>query len=321
MWLSQIISPKFYTWMSALIVASLIPVIAPEVIVRLILLILIFTIYSSAWNLLVYSGQGSIGHAAYFGVGAYISAILAERVGLTPFITIPIGGASAAVIGLFVGLVIVKLRAWFFGMATFAFAIIFQVLTVDDRLIWITYGWDGIFPPALVGSEIPNYIAYRYYIVLTLTALTIFTVYMIMKSRVGLAFTAIRENELEAKTLGINVKGYKLLAFVLSTFFSGIAGALLTHHYGYVSPEIFSIHNSFLPLIYSIAGGLLTIEGPIIGTFFVTLLMEGLRPYGAFERFIFVGIMLILILIFAPKGLTFIIKKGITFLSHLFLVP
>ena len=320
--LGTVVSPKLYKLCIcalALGIAFLIPLFASEFIVRLLILSLIFTIYSSAWNLLVYSGQGSIGHAAYFGAGAYASTLIAMSLGLTPFVTIFLGGAFAAVVGLLTGLLVVRLREWFFGMATFAFAIIFQVLTVD-QLASITGGWDGLFPPALISSKIPNYVTYRYYAILFLATATIFIIYRIMKSRIGLAFTAIRENELEARVLGIPVMGYKLLAFVLSTFFAGIAGSLQVHHFGYLSPEIYAIHNSFSPVICSITGGMCTIEGPIIGTFFYILLLEGLRAYGTFERFIVLGVILILILIFMPKGLTFLIQKGVNLTRYRFRV-
>jgi branched-chain amino acid transport system permease protein len=135
--------------------------------------------------------------------------------------------------------------------------------------------------------------------------------YLLMKSDIGLAFLAIKENELVAKSLGINVVKYKLLAFLISTFFAGVAGSLEVHTAmgGYVSPEIYGIDYSFKPLMYCIAGGLGTIEGPIIGTIAMTALWEWLRFLGTYERFMFIGILLVLIVIFLPKGITSAIRK------------
>ena len=131
-----------------------------------------------------------------------------------------------------------------------------------------------------------------------------------MKSKIGLALEAIRENELEAKVMGINVVKYKLMAFAVSTFFAGVAGALEIHHFGYITPEVYGIDLSFLPIIYCISGGLFTIEGPILGTILITLLDEGLKNFGfTYERFVIIGLILVLIVIFLPKGFVSIPEK------------
>lgn len=292
------------------LLALSVPVYASEFTLRMLITIFIFIIYSSAWNLLAYSGQGSIGHAAFLGVGAYASTLLSLWLGLTPFITIFLGGAFTSIVGLSIGALCVRLREWFLGMTTFAFAVIIQMLTVD-QLAWLTGGWDGLFPPGLVSAATLNYVSYRYYFILAVTLATILAIFLVIKSRIGLAMAAIRENELKARVLGINVGSYKLLAFTLSGFFAGIAGSLQAHHYGYVSPEIYIALNSFWPIICSVTGGLLTIEGPILGTFAVILLLEGLRGIGTFERFIFIGGILIVILVFAPRGLTYLLNAAL----------
>jgi branched-chain amino acid transport system permease protein len=125
-----------------------------------------------------------------------------------------------------------------------------------------------------------------------------------MKSRTGLAFSAIRENELEARAAGVDPVRYRLLAFAMSAFLAGIAGALQIHHIGYITPEIFGVDLSFWPVTYVIFGGLGTLAGPVVGTLVLTFIWEGLKMAGfTFSRYIIVGILLILVIIFLPKGL------------------
>jgi branched-chain amino acid transport system permease protein len=264
---------------------------------NLLSLMLIFIIFASAWNLLVYSGQGSLGHAAFFGIGAYASTLIAVKSGISPYITIFLGAAVAAGIGILIGLTCVRLKEWFLAMVTFGFAIIVQTITVS-LLAPITGGWDGIASPRLLSPGIPGYQLIEYYSILMITIASIVLIWYILKSRIGLAFSAIRENELEARAAGVDPVRYRLLAF------AGVAGALQIHHIGYITPEIFGTDLSFWPVTYVIFGGVGTLAGPVIGTIVLTIIWEGLKMAGfTFSRYIIVGILLILVIIFLPKGL------------------
>jgi branched-chain amino acid transport system permease protein len=300
------------TWLGviSLILALLIPIISGinTYLLTVLILMLVFVIYSSAWNLLALSGQGSLGHAAFFGIGGYVSAIIAKSLGLPPLATILVGGLFAAFIGVLIGLTCVRLREWFLAMVTFGFAVIAHTITAE--LSWLTGGWDGLPAKKIIPVSVPNYLMYEYYLMLLLTVVVVVVIWLIMKSRIGLAFEAIRENELEAKVMGINVTKYKLMAFAVSAFFTGIAGALQIHHFGYITPEVYAIDISFLPIIYCISGGLFTIEGPILGTILITLLDEGLTHIGlTYGRLIFIGLILILVVIFLPKGFVSLPEK------------
>lgn len=266
-------------------------------------LMLIFIIYASAWNFLTFSGQGSLGHAAFFGLGAYTASLIAVRMGLPSLVTLLFGGIFAAVIGVLIGLTCVRLREWFLAMVTFGFAVIIQTLVVS-QLAPVTGGWDGFPVPKLVPSSIQGSLMIEYYLILIITIATILLFRWLLKSRIGLALAAIRENEIEARAAGINPVPFKLFAFGISAFFAGIAGSLEISHFGYVTPEIFGIDLSFWPIIYSITGGLGTLAGPVIGTIVVTLLWDGLNAVGlTYARFIIIGVLLVLIIIFLPKGL------------------
>jgi branched-chain amino acid transport system permease protein len=298
-----------YATLAALAGAVLLPLVTSVNVYFLTVLIimLIFIIFSSAWNFLTYTGQGSLGHAAFFGIGGYISALVAVMSGLTPYLTIFVGGAAAAAVGLFIGIICVRLKEWFLAMVTFGFAIIIQVL-VASQFARITGGWDGIAAPPLISSSVPNYLLYIYYSILLIAVIVILLFRFILNSRIGLAFAAIRENELEARAAGIDPVRYKLFAFMISAYFSG--GALEVHYLGYISPEIFGVDISFWPIIYSIAGGLGTLAGPVIGTIVITLIWDGLQSFGlSYARFIIIGLLLILIIIFLPKGLVSLPEK------------
>ena len=294
---------KYGTILTLLIAISIPFLIDSMFIINLLVLMLTFIIFASAWNLLACSGQGSLGHAAFFGIGAYASTLIATQSGVSPFITIFIGAAVAAFIGVLIGLTCVRLKEWFLAMVTFGFAIIVQTLTVSV-LAPLTGGWDGIASPRLVSPSIPGYQLIEYYAILVITIASIAAIWYIMKSRIGLAFLAIRENELEARAAGIDPVRYRLLAFALSAYLAGVAGALMIHHIGYITPEIYGVENSFWPVTYVILGGLGTLAGPVVGTIALTIIWEGLKVTGlTFGRYVIVGVMLILAIIFLPRGL------------------
>ena len=293
-----------YSIIATLVIAVAMPFLTDSMfILNLLVLMLIFIIFASAWNLLAYSGQGSLGHAAFFGIGAYASTLIAAQSGISPLVTIFLGAAVAAFIGILIGLTCVRLKEWFLAMVTFGFAIIVQTLTVSV-LAPVTGGWDGIASARLISPSIPGYQLIEYYTILVITIASIVAIWYIMKSRVGLAFLAIRENELEARAAGIDPVRYRLLAFALSAYLAGVAGALQIHHIGYITPELYGVDNSFWPMTYVILGGLGTIAGPIVGTIVLTIIWEGLKATGiTFGRYVIIGIVLILAIIFLPRGL------------------
>jgi branched-chain amino acid transport system permease protein len=298
-------SLSWYLTAITLAIAVLLPFLAGMsfYVMNVVIIMLIFILFTSAWNFLANSGQASLGHAAFFGIGGYVSTLIARATGFPPFTTILVGGAVAAFIGLLLGLTCVRLKEWFLAMVTFGFAVILQAV-IASPLAATTGGWDGIGSPRLLPAEISGYLAYEYYAILCITVVSILCIHLILRSRVGLAFAAIRENEVEAQASGINPVRFKLLAFTVSSFLAGIAGALEVHHIRFISPEIFHAETSFWPVIYSIFGGLGTISGPVIGTVVLTVIWEVLKGFGlTYERFIVIGLLLIIVVIFLPRGL------------------
>jgi branched-chain amino acid transport system permease protein len=321
-------SRTFHYSLIALAIVALLPLfVRNEYVVSYVFTaMLIFAIYASSWNLLAYSGQASLGHAAFLGIGGFASALLAIRVdGLPPILGILLGGLLSAGVGLLIGLACVRLKAWFLGMVTFGFSII--AVTIITQFDDVFGGVIGFATPTIVPRGLPFY-----YATLAITASSIGAIFLVMRSKWGLAFKAIRENELEAKMIGINSGKYRLLAFIISTFFAGLAGGLLAEFQLFLTTGIFSPDNSFLPLIMAIIGGLGTIEGPIIGSIIIVFvdsylpladrvlqplspLFRGVTSVGTPLGHAALGLFLIVVIIFLPKGLTSLFRRGFDYLS------
>jgi branched-chain amino acid transport system permease protein len=306
-----------YGSVALILVALVLPFLTDNMfIINLLVLMLISIIFASAWNLLAYSGQGSLGHAAFLGIGAYASTLLAAKTGIPPLVTVFIGATVAAFIGILIGITCVRLKEWFLAMVTFGFAIIVQTLMVSV-LAPLTGGWDGIASARLVSASVPGYQIIEYFIVLAITIGSVAGIWYIMKSRIGLAFLAIRENELEARAAGIDPVRYRLLAFALSAYIAGVAGALQIHHIGYLTPEIYGVDNSFWPITYVMLGGLGTLAGPVVGTVVLTIIWEGLKATGmTFGRYVIIGVILILTIIFLPRGLVSLPEESLQWLKR-----
>jgi branched-chain amino acid transport system permease protein len=311
----------------AIAVALVLPlVVSDNFMLQIFTLIVIFTIYASSWNLLASSGQGSLGHAAFLGIGGFTSSLLAINLGVPPIIGIFIAGAVSAGVGLLIGLTCVRLKAWFLAMVTFGFSVIAETLFshFDDY----THAILGFRTPALLFADRLPFYYFAFFISLTSVAV----IYFIMKSKMGLAFRAIHQNSVEASMIGINTAKYKLYAFVLSTFFAGLSGAIYTHFLRYISVAVFAADYSFKPLMMSVIGGLGTIEGPIIGSV-IMVFIDNLLPNidGALQlalsplfpavsnvgpsiRLLGLGIFLVIVVVFLPKGVTSLLRKMYTYL-------
>ncbi len=342
-------SKTFKLLLVCLTILAVIPILVNDTFfLHVFTLIFVFAIYAASWNFLANSGQGSLGHAAFLGIGGFSAALIGNSIStavisiigvgsLSVFIQIVvllIGGLISAGIGLLIGLACVRLKAWYLAMVTFGFSVIAN--TLSSQFDSFTNGINGFAPVTLVPKASGQLGEYPFYIlVISFFVSSILIMHLIMKSRMGLAFRAIHGNETEARMIGINTAKYKLIAFVISTFFAGIAGGLYAYFLGFIQNEIFSPANSFLPLIMSVIGGLGTVAGPIIGSIFLVSVQQilatpsvvdslrgSLGPYfpgisnvGPPIAFLIIGIILVVIVIFAPKGLISLFEKAYKYLT------
>jgi branched-chain amino acid transport system permease protein len=314
---------KFRILLVIFIVILVLPLIIQDnFLIHVFTLMALFAIYASSWNLLATSGQGSLGHAAFLGIGGFTSSLLAiQPLNVPPIIGIFAGAFLSAGIGFLIGLTCVRLKAWFLAMVTFGFSVIAETLIsyFDD----FTHGTLGFRPPLLVPSGLPFY-----YMALLFATLTTLSIIFIMRSKIGLAFKAIHQNQFEAQMIGINTAKYKLYAFIISTFLAGLAGGLYAHYIRYIRVSIFSASNSFEPLMMSVIGGLGTIEGPIFGSI-ILVLIDSFLPeidqflpiihgvlVGPYIRFLGLGVFLVIVVIFFPKGISSLLHKAINYLRE-----
>ena len=267
--------------------------------------------------LLGYCGQLSIGHAGFIAVGAYTSAVLTNRLELPFLVGLICAGLVAGLIGLIFGIPSVRVKGFYLAISTIAAQ--FIIIWVINH--WgITGGFVGIeVPYASIGGLVFRSEASQFYLIMTIVIISIFFAKNLARSKVGRAFIAIRDNDLAAEVMGINLFHYKLLAFFIGCFMAGIAGSLLAHWIGFMNAEYFTLKESILYIGMIIIGGLGTTIGPIFGVIFIRILDVLLtwwlvpslektftaRPAGfatGVTPMLF-GLVIILFLILEPRGL------------------
>lgn len=269
-------------------------------------------------NILVgYCGQLSIGHAGFIAVGAYTTAILTNRLELPFLVGLLCAGLVAGMIGLIFGIPSIRVKGFYLAITTIAAQ--FIIIWVINH--WnITGGFVGIKVPyaSIAGFEFRTE-TNQFYLIMSIAIICIFISKNLARTKVGRAFIAIRDNDLAAEVMGINLLYYKLLAFFIGCFLAGIAGALLAHWIGFLNAEQFSLTESILYIGMIIIGGLGTSIGPILGVAFIRILQQvltvGVVPYlestftilpagfaTGVTPMVF-GLVIILFLILEPRGL------------------
>lgn len=294
--------------------------------VSLAILIGIYGIAALGLNILVgMTGQISLGHAAFFGFGAFASAWLNNSTGIPVFLTIPLAGLMTTAVGMIFGIPAARIKGLYLAIATLASQFILEDFFA--RATWFTGGSSGALanPVVLFGFDFSSDSAY-YYLVLFWTLLALLAVANLKRTRDGRALIAVRDHYLSAEIMGINLTKYRILAFGISSFFAGLAGALFGHYLGFVSAEAFTIILSIQFLAMIIIGGLGSVMGTILGTAFIVLLPQamemGVRGLvdvfpdppdalvrgQAYIKEMSIGAAIILFLIFEPEGLAHRVK-------------
>jgi branched-chain amino acid transport system permease protein len=276
--------------------------------INLVILVLLYIVIASSWNILGgYTGQINLGHAAFFGIGALATRLL--WIAGFPFpLSFLAGGIVAVLLALLIGIPAFRLRGVYFAIGTLALA---QVLNLTVA---------NILPEMSYNPDLANYqLIPRYYLFLTLTIVTIGTAFFLTKSRVGLGMMAVREGEDAAESLGISALKHKLIALSISAFFAGLAGAAFAYyHVSYYLYMPFGPEWTFDPMMMAYIGGTGTIIGPIIGAvFFVGLKQLLVWNVGEYHLIIF-GVLFILIVLFLPGGIVEIWQKVTRLFSRWF---
>jgi branched-chain amino acid transport system permease protein len=293
-----------------LMVAIVVPFFVPNrYFFQIIIMSCLFAIGALSLNLILgYTGQASLAHGAFFGIGAYGVAILTQTLGWSFWIALPLASVIAAVIGLIVGIPALRTRGAYFAIATMCMGEI--VVIVAGNWIELTGGHNGIvgiaapsaIPIPFIGELNFQSQTAQYYLVLVFLLLTLFVMGRLVHSLKGLTFMAVRNNELLAEAIGINTFRTKLLSFVVSNFLVAMAGGIYASLIGSISPSVASLAKTFDFLLYVLLGGMATLAGPILGAFALPILQENLQFLQDYQM-IFFGVMLVVVIIYVPKGL------------------
>jgi branched-chain amino acid transport system permease protein len=323
-------TPAQRAWMGVLLVAlALFPLVAGDYLLYLGNLVGVLLVAALGLNILTgYTGQISLGHAAFMGVGAYATALASTRLGAPCWLAIPLGGAAACAAGAVVGVPSLRIKGLYLAIATLAAQVLFE---------WVFTNWTGVtggirginVPPArLLGLTFDSDLR-TYYLVLGVVLLHAYAAANLFRTRVGRAFVAVRDRDLSAELMGVNLFRTKILAFMVSSWYAGVAGGLFVYFTKVVTPESFPLTLSIQLLAMIIVGGLGSIQGTVYGTVFVTLVPEALRSLAQVAqrvapdamtfvhpmRDIVFGAMIVGFLVFEPHGLAEIVARGRRFFA------
>jgi len=269
-------------------------------VLRILTMTCIFAIFAASWDLLAgYTGQVNFGHALFFGAGAYTSALLSLKLGVSPWLTIWAGAAVAALFGFGVGYLCLRLRGSYLSLATLAFPlIVLGLLFAFPDFSGGELGVSGL--QRLTSGATANY-----YVAAISMLVILFGLWKLADSRFGIVLHAIRDDEVAARASGINTPRYKMMVFAISGAAAGFAGAVYAHYMRGADPDTLRLALSFQVVIWGIFGGVATIYGPVVAVFILYPLTEWLGSFKEFGelRLLIFAVIVLLVLLFMPRGL------------------
>jgi branched-chain amino acid transport system permease protein len=293
-----------------LLIALAVPFIIPNrYFFQVIITCCLFSIGALSLNLILgYTGQASLAHGDFFGIGAYGVAIMMQTLGWSFWIALPLSALMTAFIGFLVGFLALRTRGAYFAIVTMCLGeIVGLVISNWVELTGGANGINGIAPPGAISLPFIGQISFegqtpKYYLILVFLIFTLFFMHRLVNSLKGLTFMACRNNELLAEAVGINTFKTKLLSFVVSIFFVSMAGGLYAILMGSISPSVASLGITFNFLLYVLLGGAATLVGPVLGSFALPILQENLQFLQEYQMVLF-GVLLVVVIIYAPRGL------------------
>jgi len=296
--------PRILFVIGATVLAALVPLAQPPIyLIHLLFVIAMYVTMASAWNLLGgFTGYPSFGHGAFFGVGAYTTAILFRDLGLSPFLTAPVGGLVAAAFAAAVGYPTLRLREEYFAIATMSMGFILQLVARNWEF---TGGGLGLYAQPPEGYDVRTIKSLLYLAMLAVMLATLLVALWIVRSRLGFGLAAIRDGEEAAGTLGVPTVRLKMLALMLSTFFPGAAGGLWTYYITYIDAEaVFEPSISINVILMSVLGGAGTVLGPVLGATLLVVLSEVIEfTITASVKLVLFGAILMAVALYLPRGL------------------
>jgi branched-chain amino acid transport system permease protein len=295
---------KKSTWIAGLLLLAML--VAPQLLknygIYLLTYWLIFIIATMGLNLTVgYAGQKSLGHAAFFGIGAYTVAIL-TKAGISFWLGLPAAAAICFVVGVILGFPALRVQTIYLAFATLGFnTAVWLVMRNEEWLTGGTFGINNIARPSLAGISLNGNLAY-YYFTLAMALVMAALLWGLLRSPWGKAFTALRDNPIRAESLGVDIRSYTLLSFAIGAAYAGIAGGLFASLVQFIEPGPFAVGASIMMYLMVVVGGPGYFLGPVLGAAVGVLLPEWLRFAQAWYLFVF-GIAVVLLMIWLPDGL------------------
>ncbi len=273
---------------------------------------LVFVVATMGLNLTVgYAGQKSLGHAAFFGIGAYGVAIL-MKAGLSWWLGLPIAMLVCFVVGLIVGFPALRVQTIYLAFATLGFnTAMWLVFRNEEWLTGGTFGFNGIARPEIFGFSLKGHLAY-YYFTLAISTIAIALLWGLLRSPWGKAFQALRDNPIRAESLGIDTRAYTLLSFAIGAVYAGLAGGLYASLVDYIEPASFTVGASITMYLMVVVGGAGLFVGPLVGALISLILPEWIRDVSPIFSNWFLpifGLMVIAILVWLPDGLASLPQK------------
>jgi branched-chain amino acid transport system permease protein len=296
-------------WAGGLVIALLLPqLVANNFVIHAFTIALIYAILAASWDLLFgYAGQSSFGHAGFFGFGAYAAALLTFHTGLSPWLGLLAGGGAAALFALIVGAPSLRLRGVYLALATLACAEMLRVLVTNWHSLTrgtLGFSLDVSFPG--IHDDPTSY----YYVILAGAFVSIGGMYLLAeRSRFGLVLRALAADDIRAQALGVDILKMKLLAFAVSGFFAGFAGALYAYFIQLVTPAETASTITILVIAMATIGGVGTIVGPALAAIVIHMVTEFLHLGGTVYDQIAIGLALMLFVLFLPQGIAGLLRR------------
>jgi branched-chain amino acid transport system permease protein len=286
-----------------LVLAGLIalPMTRDAGLMRMIVELIALLVLAQMWNLLAgFAGLISIGQQAYIGLGGYVLIVLADDLGIDPFLAVPLAGVAAVIAALPTAALVFRFRGGYFAVGTWAVAEVYRLLVANTEALGRGTGrtLKAVFPLARETRELVTY-----FLALAVGVAALTAVYLYLRSRRGVALMAVRDSEPASESLGVDVFGTKLAVYLIAAFGTGMTGALIYLNLLRVSPDAaFSINWTAYTIFIVVIGGLGTVEGPIVGTLVFFLLREQLADYGAWYMIV-LGSLAVAAMMRFPQGL------------------